>query len=156
MRYMFDIAKCDRIFDYLLQEKQIKLPGGHVIPSPKQLKKHAYCKWHNSYSHATNNCNVFRRQVQSAINEGQLKFVERPQMKLDKDPFPMNMNMVELEGKKVLVRPSQAKTTKGKDVIIGEEQPSRMIKLKSPNDGQWQKNEGASCNATQRPPSTSS
>jgi hypothetical protein len=51
-------------------------------------------------------------------------------MKLDKDPFPMNMNMVELEGKKVLVRPSQAKMTKGKDVIIGEEQPSRMIKLK--------------------------
>jgi hypothetical protein len=27
-------------------------------------------------------------------------------MKLDKDPFPANMNMVELEGKKVLVRPS--------------------------------------------------
>jgi hypothetical protein len=35
-------------------------------------------------------------------------------MKLDKDPFPANMNMVELEGKKVLVRPSQAETTKGK------------------------------------------
>jgi hypothetical protein len=25
MRYTFDVAKCDRIFDYLLQEKQIKL-----------------------------------------------------------------------------------------------------------------------------------
>jgi hypothetical protein len=24
MRYMFDVAKCDRIFDNLLQEKQIK------------------------------------------------------------------------------------------------------------------------------------
>jgi hypothetical protein len=32
MRYMFDVAKCDRIFDYLLLEKQIKLPSGHVIP----------------------------------------------------------------------------------------------------------------------------
>ncbi len=42
MRYTFDVAKCDRIFDYLLQEKQIKLPSGHVIPSPEQLKKHAY------------------------------------------------------------------------------------------------------------------
>jgi hypothetical protein len=31
--------------------------------------------------------------------------------------------------------------TKGKEVIIGEERPSRMIKLKSPMDGQWQKNE---------------
>jgi hypothetical protein len=63
-------------------------------------------------------------------------------MKLDKDPFPMNMNMVELEGKKVLVRPSQAEMTKGKEVIIGEERPPRMIKPKSLKDGQWQKNEG--------------
>jgi hypothetical protein len=63
-------------------------------------------------------------------------------MKLNKDPFSMNMNMVELEGKKVLVWPSQAETTKGKEVIIGEERPSRMIKPKSLKDGQWQKNEG--------------
>jgi hypothetical protein len=41
-------------------------------------------------------------------------------MKLDKDSFPANMNMVELEGKKVLVRPSQTETTKGKEVVIGE------------------------------------
>jgi hypothetical protein len=40
-------------------------------------------------------------------------------MKLDKDPFLTNMNMVKLDGKKVLVRPSQADSTKGKDVIIG-------------------------------------
>jgi hypothetical protein len=50
-----------------------------------------------------------------------MKFGESPQMMLDKDPFPVNMNMVELEGKKVLVWPSQAKTTKGKEVVIGEE-----------------------------------
>jgi hypothetical protein len=31
--YTFDVAKCDRIFYYLLQEKQIKLPSGHVISS---------------------------------------------------------------------------------------------------------------------------
>jgi hypothetical protein len=42
-------------------------------------------------------------------------------MKFDKDPFPTNMNMVELDGKKVLVRPSQAESTKGKEVVIGEE-----------------------------------
>jgi hypothetical protein len=35
-------------------------------------------------------------------------------MKVYKDPFPMNMNMVELEGKKVMVQPSQAESTKGK------------------------------------------
>jgi hypothetical protein len=39
VHYTFDVAKCDRIFDYLLQEKQIKLPSGHVIPSSEQLEK---------------------------------------------------------------------------------------------------------------------
>jgi hypothetical protein len=61
--FTFDVTKCDRIFDYLLQEKQIKLSSNHVIPSSEQLKKHAYYKWHNSYSYATNDCNVFHRQV---------------------------------------------------------------------------------------------
>jgi hypothetical protein len=63
-------------------------------------------------------------------------------MKLDKDPFPVNMNMVKLEGKKVLVQPSQTEMTKGKEVVVGEERPPKMIKPKSPKDGQWQKNEG--------------
>jgi hypothetical protein len=78
-------------------------------------------------------------------------------MKLDKNPFSVNMNMVKLEGKRVLVHPSQVETTKGKEVIIGEERPSRMIKPKSPKDGQWEKNGGGERhNATQMPPSTSS
>jgi hypothetical protein len=51
-------------------------------------------------------------------------------MKLDKDLFLVNMNMIELEGKKVLIRPSQAETTKGKEVVIREERSSRMIKPK--------------------------
>jgi hypothetical protein len=37
-------------------------------------------------------------------------------MKLDKDQFPANINMVEIDGKKVLVRPSRAESTKGKEV----------------------------------------
>jgi hypothetical protein len=52
MRYTFDVTKCDRIFNYLLQEKKLNSTSLSVI---------AYCKSHNSYSHATNNCNVFRR-----------------------------------------------------------------------------------------------
>jgi hypothetical protein len=42
-------------------------------------------------------------------------------MKLDKDPFLANMNTVELVGKKVMVRSSQAESIKGKEVVIGEE-----------------------------------
>jgi hypothetical protein len=60
-------------------------------------------------------------------------------MKLNKDPFLANKNLVELDGKKVLVRSSQAESTKGKEVIIGEERAARMIKSKSTKDGQWQK-----------------
>jgi hypothetical protein len=41
-------------------------------------------------------------------------------MKLDKDMFPANLNMVELEGKKVLVQPSQAETNKGKRLSLGK------------------------------------
>jgi hypothetical protein len=63
-------------------------------------------------------------------------------MKLDKDSFSVNMNMVELDGKKVLVWPSQPESTKGKDIVKGEEQPLRMMKPKSQKDGQCQKNEG--------------
>jgi hypothetical protein len=73
-------------------------------------------------------------------------------MKLDKDPFPINMNKVELSGKKVLVQPSQSKSTKGKEVVIGEEWPPRMIKPKSLKDGQWQKNEQSK--PLQRPKAT--
>jgi hypothetical protein len=40
MCYTFDVANCDRIFDYLLHGKKIKLPSNHIIPLPKQLKKH--------------------------------------------------------------------------------------------------------------------
>jgi hypothetical protein len=64
-------------------------------------------------------------------------------MRLDKGQFLADMNMVELNGKKVLVHPSQAESTKGKDVVIGEERPPRMIKPKSTKDGQWRKNEGS-------------
>jgi hypothetical protein len=62
-------------------------------------------------------------------------------MKLDKDLFSANMNMVELNGKKILVRPSQAESTKGKEVVIGEERQSRMIRPKNPEIGRWKKNE---------------
>jgi hypothetical protein len=62
-------------------------------------------------------------------------------MKLDKDPFLANMNTVELDGKKVLVRSSQAESTKGKEVVIGQDRQPRMIRPKNPEIGRWKKNE---------------
>jgi hypothetical protein len=53
-------------------------------------------------------------------------------MKLDKDLFPVNINTVELDGKKVLVQPFQADSTKGKEVVIGEERQPRITRPKNP------------------------
>ena len=71
--YSFDTAKCDRIFDLLLQQKLIRVSEGHVIPSADELKRRKYCKWHHLFSHNTNNCNIFRQKIQSAIEEGRLR-----------------------------------------------------------------------------------
>ena len=60
IKFTFDISKCAKIFDMLVQGKQIRLRGGHVFPSPEELRRKAYCKWNNSFSHATTDCNVFR------------------------------------------------------------------------------------------------
>ena len=87
MKFTFDVSKCDRIFDELLCLGHIKI--FHVIPPLEELKRSAYCKFYNSHSHVTNDCKVFRRQVQSAMNEGRLIFRE---MKVDKTPFLVHTN----------------------------------------------------------------
>jgi hypothetical protein len=53
-----------------------------------------YCKWHNATSHDTNNCKILKQQIQSAMDQGNLKFeipakVENP-MKIDQHPFSTN------------------------------------------------------------------
>jgi hypothetical protein len=136
MKFTFDVSKSDKIFDELLSIGKIKL--SHTIPLIEKFKKRAYYKWHNSHSYATNDCNVFRRQIQLAINEGQLCL---KQMQVDNNPFPASA--IDLQGAKVLVQPEQAESTKDKDVIIGEEKPksyedkiwSRKVVLEKDADG---------------------
>ena len=90
--YDFDINKADKIFDILLQEKQLVLPPGHIIPSPEELKRRKYCKWHNSSTHYTNECKTFRQHIQSAVEQGRIKFDSgKAPMKVDGNPFPVNM-----------------------------------------------------------------
>jgi hypothetical protein len=60
------------------------------------------------------------------INDSRLTLGDGGKMKLDIDPFLVGM--VELMDKKVLVRTDQAKTTKGKNVVISDELRNRMIK----------------------------
>ena len=45
--YDFDVKKADKIFDLLLEKKQLKLPANHVIPSARELKGKKYYKFHD-------------------------------------------------------------------------------------------------------------
>ena len=76
----------------MLSEGQIKLKPYHKIPTDQELKNIKYCKWHNATFQDTNECKVFRQQIQSAIEQGRLKFEtpKRP-MKIDGHLFPANM-----------------------------------------------------------------
>jgi hypothetical protein len=58
VKFTFDFSKCDRIFDELLKFGYIRI--NYTMSSVDELKRRAYCKYHNSYSQATNDCNVFR------------------------------------------------------------------------------------------------
>ena len=43
--YDFDVTKSDKLFDFLLEKGQIKLPDNHVMLPPDQLKNKKFCKF---------------------------------------------------------------------------------------------------------------
>ena len=90
----FDVTKAEQIFELLLKEKQLKLPENHKLPMAQELQGRLYCKWHHSFTHATNDCKELRRQIQSAIEQGRLILAQHT-MKVDSQPFPQ-ANVVEL------------------------------------------------------------
>jgi hypothetical protein len=108
VKFTFNIAKCDKIFDELLKNGNIKL--SHSI-----LKRCIYCKWHDSFLHNTNDCNVFRHQIQSTVNEGRLRFQE---MEIDRQS--VHVDTLGPRDKKALVRPCSTDKGKGKNIIISD------------------------------------
>ena len=81
----------------------------HTIPPLEKLKRRVYYKFHNNFSHATSDCNVLRRQFQSTVNGGRLVLST---MQVDQNSFPVHT--FKLSNPKVLVRPSQAESIRGK------------------------------------------
>ena len=65
--YDFYVTKSDKLFDFLLEKGQIKLPDGHIMLPPDQLKNKKLCKFHNATSHSTNEYRIFRQHIQRAI-----------------------------------------------------------------------------------------
>jgi len=48
-------------------------------------------------------------------------------MQVDQNPFPLHTHVLELKNPKVLIRPNQIESTKGKNVVIGEERPEKKM-----------------------------
>ena len=65
--YDFDVTKLDKLFDFLLEKGQIKLPDNHVMLPPEQFKNKKFCKFHNATSDSTNECRIFQHLIQRAI-----------------------------------------------------------------------------------------
>lgn len=86
--YDFNVTKADKLFDFLLEKGQIKLPEDYLKPTAEQLKNKKFCKYHGVTSHGTNECRVFRAHIQKAIEQGLLKFDVARKMSVDQNPFP--------------------------------------------------------------------
>ena len=56
--------------------------------------------------------------------------------------------MLELNNPKVLVRPSQAESTKGKNVVIGDERPEKKLTLQTSQGGGQDKKKKADNKST--------
>jgi hypothetical protein len=138
MHFTFDVTKCDKLFDVLLQNNVIRLTGCHVIPPADQLAQKKYYKWNNSFSHTTNECNYFCRQIQSTLYDGRLTLGVTHQMKLDTDPF--SVDLINFEEKRIPVQTDQAESTKGKNVVVSGQLWMRMMKPRNPETGVWKEN----------------
>ena len=89
------LQKQTNFFYFLLEKGQIKLLANHVILPPNKLKNKKFCKYHNTTSHTTNNCRIFRQHIQRAIQQGKVKFDTSQKIKVDDNPFPKDQNMVD-------------------------------------------------------------
>jgi hypothetical protein len=74
IKYTFDFAVCDNLFDILLENNFIKIVDHKVSLSPLELGVQKYCKWYNSLNHNTSDCYIFRQFIQLVINTGRLRF----------------------------------------------------------------------------------
>jgi hypothetical protein len=113
IKYTFDLTLCDNLFDILLENNFIKFFDHKVSPSPLELEDKKYCKWHNSFSHNTSHCNIFRQFIQSAINTGRLKFCQ-----IQEDN---QLSAIGFDGKGSLNRLASAGSSKDPNLIAKEE-----------------------------------
>lgn len=93
--YSFNLSKVESIFDELMRGKVIRLDDKHVFPKQEEMKGKIFCKWHNSFSHAINNCVQFRDIIQDLINEGKI-LLDKPATMRARD-YSQNCNVQQVQ-----------------------------------------------------------
>ncbi|XP_051132660.1 uncharacterized protein LOC127252511 [Andrographis paniculata] len=81
----FDASKVDEIFDIMLEDGQIRIPKGQRLVTNEEINGRPYCKWHNSFTHHTDQCTHFRKKIQRAIKAGWFKYKT---IGVEQQPFP--------------------------------------------------------------------
>ncbi|WJX39866.1 hypothetical protein P8452_27373 [Trifolium repens] len=129
--YTFDITKCDEIFDLLVTDGQIVVPKGVKIPPLDMRKKRGYCKYRNFLGHRTSQCVLFRDLVQKALNEGRLKFGEKPKaMQIDAEPL-QSADTLYAEPQEIMMVEAM-EVTEGQTEKISEEEYIEKMKVVYP------------------------
>ena len=112
------MTKSDKLFNFLLEKGQIKLPDNHVMLPPNQLKNKKFYKFYNATFYFTNECRIFWQHIQRAIQQGRLKFDTPRKIKVDDNPFPGDQNMVDaglFKGKTKILTSTKLKETRTVD-----------------------------------------
>ncbi|XP_051127700.1 uncharacterized protein LOC127249109 [Andrographis paniculata] len=123
----FDVSKADEIFDILLADGQIRIPEGQRLATKEEIKGRPYCKWHNSFTHYTNQCTHFRKEIQKAIKAGRFKYVT---MGVEHQPFPkVTTAMISLRSSQV-VQSDDEEDTKRKERKPKERESNQEVKFK--------------------------
>ena len=133
----------------------MKLPTNHVILPPDLLKNKKFCKYHNTTSHTTNDCRIFRQHIQRAIQQGKLKFDTAQKMKVDDNPFLGDQNMVDarlLKGKTKVLTSTKLRevgTVNPKKQISADEY--REIRRRHNKQKSWYEQEETSKDGVTKP-----
>ncbi|XP_073033859.1 uncharacterized protein [Primulina eburnea] len=107
---------------YYQEVEDVVLAEFNRMPPTEELKgrEREYCKYHNSYNHATKSCWVFKNILQDRINKGVVKFPNKQDsMALDDDHFPsvalVNVNVTDLRD---LLNEERSRSFAVKDRVI--------------------------------------
>jgi len=123
--YMFDVLKCDEIFELLVADGIIIVPKNLKLPPLEQRKKRGFCKFHGFLDHNLSRCTRFRDSMQKALDEGRLKFGDETKQPMQVDANPMkkvdsmyaevvDVNMVDVFGAVSTGIPTGARMSKEK------------------------------------------